>query len=77
MAAIPKSIRRVVAILAVAAVVEIFVVPQFAGARQASHTLAGVNPLLLTLGLALEVAALVAYFQLTRSLIPPRERQSL
>jgi len=75
--AIPKSIRRVIAILAVAAIVEFFVLPQFAGARRASHLLAHVNPLLLTLGLALEVAALVAYFQLTRSLIPPSERPSL
>jgi putative heme transporter len=61
----------------VAAIVEFFVLPQVAGARRASQTLAAVNPVLLTLGLALECAALVAYFQLTRSLIPPAERPSL
>jgi uncharacterized protein (TIRG00374 family) len=74
---IPKSVKRVVTILVVAAIVEFFVLPQVAGARRASHLLADVNPLLLVLGLALEGAALVAYFQLTRSLIPPAERPSL
>ncbi|MDQ4098491.1 MAG: YbhN family protein [Actinomycetota bacterium] len=74
---IPKPVRRVVTILVVAAIIEFFVLPQVAGARRASHLLADVNPLLLTLGLALEGAALGAYFQLTRSLIPPEERPSL
>ncbi len=77
MGRIGKPVRRVIAILAVAAIVELFVLPQIAGARSASRVLGNVNPLLLTLGLALEAAALLAYFQLTRSLIPPEERPSL
>ena len=77
MAIVPKSVRRILAILVVAAIVEFFVLPQVAGARAASRSLADLNPLLLVLGLALEAAALVAYFQLTRSLIPPAERPSL
>ena len=77
MAVVPKPLRRILAILVVAAIVEFFVLPQVAGARRASSLLAHVNPFLLALGFALEGAALVAYWQLTRSLIPPAERPSL
>jgi uncharacterized protein (TIRG00374 family) len=77
MAAVSKPIRRILAILIVAAIVEFFVLPQVADALAASRSLRAVNPLLLALGLALEATALVAYWQLTRSLIPPTERPSL
>ncbi|HYX44571.1 MAG TPA: YbhN family protein [Acidimicrobiales bacterium] len=77
MARLARPVRRAIAILAVAAVVELFVLPQIAAARRASRSLFDVNPLLLALGLALEAAALLVYFQLTRSLIPAPERPSL
>jgi uncharacterized protein (TIRG00374 family) len=76
-AAVPKPVRRILAILIVAAIVEFFVLPQVATALEASRSLTHVNPVLLVLGLGLEAAALVAYWQLTRSLIPPAERPSL
>lgn len=74
---VPRSVRRVLTVLVMAAVVEFFVVPQLAGARRATKLLAQVNPWLLLLGLLLEVGALGAYFQLTRSLLPAENRPSL
>ena len=71
---VPRSVRRVVAVLAVAAIVEFFVLPQWATARGSARTLGDVSGWLLLLGLGLEAAALGAYFQLTRSLLPPATR---
>jgi uncharacterized protein (TIRG00374 family) len=76
-ARVPRPVRRVATLLIVAAIVEFFVLPQVAGARRAAHLLGSVNPALVALGLALEVAALLAYFQLTRSLVPRSDRPSL
>ena len=61
----------------VAALIEFFVLPQVAGARRAAHLLGSVSPALVGLGVALEAAALLAYFQLTRSLLPRAGRPSL
>ncbi len=73
---VPRSVRRVVAVLVVAAIVEFFVLPQLATARGSAETLRDVSALLLAVGVALEAAALVAYFQLTRSLLPGATRPS-
>ena len=75
-ARVPRSVRRVVTVLVVAAIIEFFVVPQWAGAREAADVLSGLSPLLLAAGVLLEVASLCAYFQLTRSLLPPEGRPS-
>lgn len=69
-ARVPRPVRRVAALLIVGALVEFFVVPQIGGARRAAHLLGRVNPALVALGVALEIGALLAYFQLTRSLLP-------
>ncbi|MGH9224792.1 MAG: lysylphosphatidylglycerol synthase transmembrane domain-containing protein [Acidimicrobiales bacterium] len=74
---VPRSVRRVAAVLVVAAIIEFFVIPQWAGAREAAGILSGVGPFLLALGGLLEVASLCAYFQLTRSLLPAEQRPSL
>jgi uncharacterized protein (TIRG00374 family) len=66
----------VVTLLVMAAIFEFFVLPQVAGARKAAHLLAHVHPLQVTLAVLLEGLALGAYFQLTRSLIPARQRPS-
>lgn len=76
LARVPKPVRRVTTILIVVAVVEVFVVPQVAGARRAAGRLSEVNPALLVAGVLLEAASLGAYFQLTRSLVPALSRPS-
>jgi hypothetical protein len=54
----------------VALILDLFVVPQIGGTHKALHALATVNPLLPLAGLLLEVLSIVAYFELTRSVIP-------
>ena len=71
---LPPAARHVVYALVLLLVVEYLVLPQIAGARKALHLLGSVNPLGLTLGAALEVGALVAYAELTRSLLAVGER---
>ena len=51
-------------------VFEYLVVPQFLGARTAMMTLTSVNVAYLIAAVALELAALVAYAQLTKSVLP-------
>ena len=58
-------------------VVEYFVLPQLAGARSAMDLLAAVSPGFLTLGLILELASLVSYSALTRSVLPHATRPRL
>ncbi len=67
---IPKALRRVVSVTLLAAVVEYLVLPQVAGARKALHLVSQLNAGLFGLGVALEVLSLLAYSQLTRSLLP-------
>jgi uncharacterized protein (TIRG00374 family) len=67
---VPKALRRAAGWLAFALVVEYLVLPQIAGSRKAIHLLARVDPAYLLVGFALEAASIVAYSQLTRSLIP-------
>jgi uncharacterized protein (TIRG00374 family) len=69
---LPKTLRRLVSLLLVALVVEYLVLPQVAGARKSIHLVAHANLYLALLGLVLEVASLVAYAQLTLSLLPHR-----
>ncbi|MEO6713806.1 MAG: lysylphosphatidylglycerol synthase transmembrane domain-containing protein [Mycobacteriales bacterium] len=63
-------LRRVAAGLIVVLILEYLVLPQFFGARRALSTLASVNFAYLAAGVGLELAALVAYAQLTRSVLP-------
>lgn len=56
--------------LVVVLVVEYLVLPQFVGARKSLATLSSVNVAYLAAAVGLEVAALVAYAQLTRSVLP-------
>ena len=74
---IPRSVRRTAAILAALAALEFIVLPQLDGAQRALNLLARVNPILLLLGVGLEGASLLAYFQLTRSLLPVERRPTL
>ena len=74
---IPQWARRTGLVLFTALIVEYFVLPQLAGARAAAHLLARVTPGFLVAGLAVELASLVSYSALTRSLMPPGSRPSL
>ena len=67
---VPKTLRRLLSILLVALVVEYLVIPQVAGARKSLHLLANANVWLALIGVGLEVASLLAYAQLTMSLLP-------
>jgi uncharacterized protein (TIRG00374 family) len=68
---VPKAFSRVITLTLLALVVDYLVLPQVAGARKALHLVSHMNALLALLGLGLEVLSLVAYAQLTRSLLPP------
>jgi uncharacterized protein (TIRG00374 family) len=67
---LPRTVRHLAELLVVGFVVEYVVIPQIGGTHEALHVLASVNPFLPVAGLVLEALSLVAYFQLTRTLIP-------
>ena len=64
-------------ILVAVVVVEYLVLPQIAGARRSIHLLSDVNPAWLAVGVVLVGAAIVAYAQLTRAMLPPDDRVGL
>jgi len=63
-------LRRGAAVFVVVLIVEYLVLPQIAGARKSLHLLAEVRVGYLVAALGLELAALLAYAQLTRSVLP-------
>ena len=65
-----KRVRRLVFGLAFALIVEYLVLPEVAGARKALDLLGRASPLLLIVGFALELGALLVYAGLTASLLP-------
>jgi non-canonical purine NTP pyrophosphatase (RdgB/HAM1 family) len=67
---LPRTVRRLAELLIVGFIVEYFVVPQIGGTHEALHVLASANPFLPVAALVLEIFSLIAYFELTRSLIP-------
>ena len=67
---IPKQVRWTVSVFLVALVVEYLVVPQLGGVRQSLYRLGRVNVAYLILGVGLEFASLVAYAQLTHTVLP-------
>lgn len=67
---LPRAFRVTLRVLAIAAVLEYIVLPQIAGARKALDLVARVQPGWLAAGVLLEGAAIVAYAQLTRSVLP-------
>jgi uncharacterized protein (TIRG00374 family) len=73
----PRTVRRLAELLVVGFILEYFVVPQIGGTHKAIHVLAGANPFLPLVGLGLEALSLLAYFELTRSLIPKSEDPGL
>jgi hypothetical protein len=62
-----RPLRSAVKMVAFAAVIYFFVLPLIPGFRNAAHELRRVSPLLLVLGLGLELASLYSYSLLTRA----------
>ncbi len=75
---IPRSVRRTVGLLVLFFVVEYLLLPEIASARRSVNLLGKVNGWWLFLGSALEVLALLAYAELTHTVLspeaPPRSR---
>lgn len=71
------QVRRIAMLLVLALVVEFLVLPQLAGTRKALDLLGEVDARWLAAGAVLEVGAILAYAQLTRSLLPKSSRVSL
>ena len=59
-------------VMVVLFVIYFFVLPQIPGTRAAVENLRDINPALLVLGFALEIAALVSYSKLTHAALPRR-----
>jgi uncharacterized protein (TIRG00374 family) len=72
-----RQLKRLATVLVLLLVVEYLVVPQIAGVRHALSLIASARLGLIGLGVALEVAALVAYAQLTRAVLPAGTRPGL
>jgi uncharacterized protein (TIRG00374 family) len=71
---LPRPVYTLGRLLILALLVEYLVVPQLAGPRKILHLIDQVNPLLLLAGMLLEIAALLSYAQLTRSVLPASSR---
>lgn len=69
--AIRKRMTRTIQVVMMLFVLNTFVLPQLTGARRAFRAFSEVRPILLLVGLGLEVASLVAYSKLTRVALSP------
>ena len=69
--AMPREIRIILSAGCLVFVFEYLVLPQFASARHSLHLLAQLNPVLVVLAVALEMAAIYAYVELTRAVLYP------
>ncbi|MBO0730906.1 MAG: UPF0104 family protein [Acidimicrobiaceae bacterium] len=74
---LPAPVWHVGRLLILALIIEYLVVPQIAGTRNAVHQLANVHWPWLLLGVVLEMASILSYAQLARTLLPPESRPSL
>ncbi len=69
--ALPREVRIILSVGSLVFVLEYLVLPQFASARHSLHLLATVNPILVALAVLLEMGAIYAYVELTRSVLYP------
>ena len=67
----PREIRIILSLGMLVFVFEYLVLPQFALARRSLHLLASLNPLLVALAIACELAAIYSYVELTRTVLYP------
>ncbi len=73
---LPAPVWQIGRLLILALIVEYLVVPQIAGTRKAIHQLAAVQWEWLLLGVLLEVAAVLSYAMLSRTVLPEDHRPS-
>jgi uncharacterized protein (TIRG00374 family) len=66
---LPRPVLHIGRVLLLALVVEYLVVPNIAGTRKAVQLLSQVSPRYLLIGLLLEIASIVAYAELTRTVL--------
>jgi hypothetical protein len=66
-----KPARNALKVVALFFIFYFFILPLIPGFRKAVHDLQQVNPALLIVGLALQLAALMSYSMLTRAALPP------
>src|SRR5664280_714980 len=69
--AMPREIRIILSVGILVFVFEVFVLPQFASARKSLQLLSHLNPLLVTLAVLFEIAAIYSYVELTRTVLYP------
>ncbi len=69
--ALPREIRLILSLGSLIFVFEYLVLPQFGSARHSLPLLASVSPLLVVVAVGLEVSALGAYVELTRTVLSP------
>ncbi len=68
---VPREVRLTIMVIVLVFVIEYFLLPEIARARKDVHLLGRVNPLWLILATALEVLSLLAYAQLTYTVLSP------
>lgn len=71
---VPPALRRLTAVLVCFAVLHYLVLPQVAGVHKSLSVLSGLNPYLVSLAVVAQGAALAAYAQLARTLLPVDRR---
>ncbi len=69
--ALPREIRLILSLGSLIFVFEYLVLPQLGPARRSLHLLGSVNPLLVVVAVLLEVSAILAYVELTRTVLYP------
>lgn len=74
---VSRSLGRLGQFLLFLFVVNTFVLPQLAGTREALNLIGDLNPILLLIAAAAEVASLVCIAHLIRTLVPPDDRPSV
>lgn len=74
---IPPVLRRSLQLMVFYLVVHYALVPQIAGLHKSASVIAHLNPWLMAAGVGTEAASLVAYAQLTRTLLPGNDRPGL
>jgi uncharacterized protein (TIRG00374 family) len=67
----PREIRIILSVGLLVFVFEYLVLPQFASARKSLHLLATLNPFVVVLAVAFEIAAIYSYVELTRTVLHP------
>lgn len=67
----PREVRIILSVGLLVFVFEFLVVRQFSSARQSLHLLASLNPFVVALAVAFEVAAIYSYVELTRTVLYP------